>query len=89
MQYLKLFPEKLEQCRAIRKELMIQSGSLKENSPPLSATDDLRKIKTLVPSIRKEQLEKENASWTTGKQGKLLLKSTVCNPFHTRNNLNT
>jgi hypothetical protein len=71
MQYLKLFSEKLEKCRVIRKELMIQSGSLKENSPPLSFTDDQKKIKNLVPSVRKEQLDKENASRETGIQGKL------------------
>jgi hypothetical protein len=68
---LKLFPDKLEKCRAIRKELMTQSGSLKENSPPLSSSDDQTKIKTLVPSVRKEQLDKENTSRVTGKQGKL------------------
>jgi hypothetical protein len=68
---LKLFSEKLEKCRAIRKELMIQSGPLKENSPPLSSTVDQNKIKTLVPSVHKEQLEKESASWATEKQGKL------------------
>lgn len=50
---------------------MIQSGPLKENSPPLSSTVDQNKIKTLVPSVHKEQLEKESASWATEKQGKL------------------
>jgi hypothetical protein len=49
---------------------MIQSGPLKENSPPLSSIVDQNKIKTLDPSVHKEQLEKESASWTTEKQGK-------------------
>jgi hypothetical protein len=71
MSYVKLFSGKLEKCRAIRKELMTQSGSLKENSPPLSSTADQNKIKNSVPSTRKEQLDKENTSRATVKQGKI------------------
>jgi hypothetical protein len=70
--YNKLFPGKLEKCRAIREELMTQSGPLKENAPPLTSTDDQKKITTLSPSTRKEQLDKENTSRSTGKQGILL-----------------
>jgi hypothetical protein len=58
---------------------MTQSGPLKENSPPLSSTDDKKKITTSIPSTRKEQLDKENTSRSTGKQGKVQLKSVVCN----------
>jgi hypothetical protein len=72
--YVTLFSGKLEKCRAIRQELMTQSGSLKENAPPLSPTDYQKKIKTLVPSTHKEQLDKENTSRSTGKKGKILLK---------------
>jgi hypothetical protein len=72
--YVKLFSDKLEKCRAIREELMTQSGSLKENAPPLSSPDDHKRIKTLVPSTHKEQLNKENTSRSTGKKGKILLK---------------
>ncbi|XP_021938924.1 coiled-coil domain-containing protein 177-like isoform X4 [Zootermopsis nevadensis] len=65
---------KLEKCRAIREELMTQSGPLKENSPPLSSTDNKNKITTLITSARKEQLDKENTSRSTGKQA-LALKA--------------
>lgn len=49
---------------------MTQSGPLKENSPPLSSTDNKNKVTTLITSARKEQLDKENTSRSTGKQGK-------------------
>ncbi|XP_021938923.1 trichohyalin-like isoform X3 [Zootermopsis nevadensis] len=53
---------------------MTQSGPLKENSPPLSSTDNKNKITTLITSARKEQLDKENTSRSTGKQA-LALKA--------------
>jgi len=62
-----LFSGKLEKCRAIRQELMTQSGSLKENAPPLSSTDDPKRIKTLVLSNCTEPR-------STGKKGKILHK---------------
>jgi hypothetical protein len=55
---------------------MTQSRPLKENSPPLSFTDDKKKITNLIPSTRKEQLDKENTT-KTEKQGKIWLKSVV------------
>jgi hypothetical protein len=69
-----LFSGKLEKCRAIRQELMTQSGSLKENAPPLSSTDDQKRIKTLVLSTCKEQSDKKNIKRSTGKKGKILHK---------------
>lgn len=72
--YVKLLSGKLEKCRAIRQELMTQLGSLKENAPPLSPTEYQKRIKTLVPSTRKERLDKENTLRSTGKKGKIFLK---------------
>jgi len=69
-----LFSGKLEKCRAIREELMTQSGSLKENAPPLSSADDQKRIKTLVLSNCKEQFDKKNIPRSTGKKGKILHK---------------
>jgi hypothetical protein len=54
---------------------MTQSGSLKENAPPLSSTDDQKRIKTLVLSNCKEQFDKKNIPRSTGKKGKSYIKS--------------
>jgi hypothetical protein len=69
MLYLKLFSAKLEKFRANRKELMIESGSLNDNSPSLSITDSQKKIKTLVSLVCKERLDKENISIAVVKFG--------------------
>jgi hypothetical protein len=73
MVYLKLFSGKLEKFRANRKELVIESDSLNDNSPSLSVTDGQKKIKTLVSSVCKEQLNKENISIAIVKLGCLTL----------------
>lgn len=73
-----MFSGKLEKCCAIRQELMTQSGSLKENAPPLSSTDDQKRIKTLVLSNYKEQFDKKNTPRSTGKKGNILHKKVIC-----------
>ena len=70
---MELCTDKLETCRAIRKELMTQSGFLKENAPPPTSSDVQKKIKNVVSSTsRKEQLDKENSSRAAEKQGKII-----------------
>ncbi|XP_069668715.1 trichoplein keratin filament-binding protein-like isoform X2 [Periplaneta americana] len=54
---------KLETCRTIRKQLMIQSRQLKENSPPLYSTDEHRDFNKLnASSAHKNKIFKCNAA---------------------------